>query len=219
MTALFGSLAGILFGLIIYFLNDLKKHIFAIGGQLDNLRSEFNDRFSEFNNRFSEFNNRFSETNDRFGELDKRVHENTKEIGELKGAIGELKATTSREIGELKATTSREIGELKATTFKEIGELKEAIGELKGMTSVLLSRQIGTTGEDESSGSPELGRRQEETPERQVEMSATEIGLTKQQQKKPERPPGRPDQLTENPAISGEATDRGTQARARSEAN
>ena len=201
MTALFGSLAGILFGLIIYFLNDLKKHIFAIGGQLDNLRSEFNDRFSEFNNRFGE-------ANDRFGELDKRVHENTKEIGELKGAIGELKATTSREIGELKATT-----------FKEIGELKEAIGELKGMTSVLLSRQIGTTGEDESSGSPELGRRQEETPERQVEMSATEIGLTKQQQKKPERPPGRPDQLTENPAISGEATDRGTQARARSEAN
>ena len=201
MTALFGSLAGILFGLIIYFLNDLKKHIFAIGGQLDNLRSEFNDRFSEFNNRFGE-------ANDRFGELDKRAHENTKEIGELKGAIGELKATTSREIGELKATT-----------FKEIGELKEAIGELKGMTSVLLSRQIGTTGEDESSGSPELGRRQEETPERQVEMSATEIGLTKQQQKKPERPPGRPDQLTENPAISGEATDRGTQARARSEAN
>ena len=64
MTALFGSLTGILFGLILYILNDLKKQILALGGQLDNLRREFNDRFAN---------------------LEKRVSENTKAIGELKG--------------------------------------------------------------------------------------------------------------------------------------
>ena len=89
MTALFGSLTGILFGLILYILNDLKKQMLALGGQLDNLRREFNDFRREVNARFEKVNDRFSELrkefNDRFDNLEKRVSENAKAIGELKG--------------------------------------------------------------------------------------------------------------------------------------
>ena len=42
---------------------------------------------------------------------------------------------------------------------KRVNENSNAISELKGITSALLSLQTGTAGEDESSGPPEQGRR------------------------------------------------------------
>ena len=84
MTALFGSLTGILFALILYILNDLKKQIFALGGQLDNLRREFNARFAN---------------------LEKRVSENTKTIGELKGMFMGMNIRTPTQETELPKQT------------------------------------------------------------------------------------------------------------------
>ena len=109
---------------------------------------------------------------------------------------------------------TREIGELKETTTKEIGELR-------GMTFALLrsTRTTWETGEDESAGSPKLGRQQEETPEQQVEMPAAEIGLVRRQRKKPRAAIRRPQAVDGEPRRSGESTDRDTQATARSEAN
>ncbi len=220
---------------------ETKAEFDKVNNRFGEIHREFNNRFDkvndrfgeihrEFNNRFDKVNNRFDKVNDQFGEIHREVNDRFGEIHrEVNDRFGEIHREVNDRFDKVNnrfdkvndqfGEVRREFNERFDNLDKRVNENTNAISELKGMTSALLSRQTGTTGEDESDGSPEAGKRQRETPGEQVEMPAAEIGLIRKQQENPEQPEKRPELLTENPAISGEATDRGTQAIARSEAN
>ena len=212
LISILGIFAAALLAVVFYIFRDLIKRIATTNSILEEHRKETKAEFDKVNNKFDK-------VNDQFGELRKETKAEFDKVNDKFDKVNDKFDKVNERIGELKATTAKEIGELKATTAKEIGELR-------GMTSVLLSRRTGTAGEDESAGPPEAGGWQEETPEQQVETPTTEIGLVRQQRKTPNQPAEDPEQpaedlgqVTENSAISGESTDRGTQAIARSEAN